>query len=160
MPQFLSPLGKVTSTALGFKPGTIGSSYTQLYVAFFLSGLIHVGGDIALSFRGSAASPSLPSMRFFLLQAFIITLEDMFICVTRRLGVKYSVWTRILGYAWVTAWFGWCVSEFAKTTVREGWGIREPGVDENAMESNLVQFMLGLFGFDVGAFAECWFSKA
>jgi hypothetical protein len=158
--QFLVPLGKATSTAFGFEPGTLGSSYTQLYVAFFLSGLIHTGGDIVLSSLPSATSRSFFSMTFFLLQAFIITIEDIFIGIARRLRVKSSVWTRVLGYVWVATWFGWCVSEFVKEGVRAGMGIEKPGADRNAMDSNLVQVMLGLLGFDIGAFTESWFSEA
>jgi len=149
------------STALGFRPGTLGSSYTQLYVTFFLSGLIHTGGDIAFSSH-SAASPSFYSMPFFLSQAFIITLEEMLIWVGRRLGLRYSVWTRVLGYVWVTASFGWCASEYVKGMIRACGGIRDPGVDSNAimLDSNLVQSVLGSLGFDIGLFAESWFSKA
>ena len=159
--QFLAPLGKAASTAFGFKHGTLGSSYTQLYVAFFLSGIVHTGGDIALSPHSSAASQSLFSMPFFLSQALIITLEDMVIWIAGRLGVKTNTWTRILGYVWVVAWFGWCVPEMVKHAIWAGVGIRGAGADENAgMGFNLVQAMLGIFGFDIGAFAESWFSKA
>jgi hypothetical protein len=160
--QFLGPLGKVTSTAFGFNPGTLGSSYTQLYVAFILSGLIHTGGDMLLYSHTSATSISRPffSMPFFLLQAIIITLEDMFIGITKRLRVKSSAWTRVLGYVWVATWFGWCVSEFVTELIRAGGGITKPGAVRDATDSNLVQVMLGLLGFDIGAFAESWFSKA
>jgi len=98
-------------------------------------------------------------MPFFLFQAFIITLEDMFIWVARRLGVKNSVWTRVVGYVWVTAWFGWSVTKFVNDAFKAGGGVKESGADRTTMNSNLVQATLGLLGFDVGAFAESWFSN-
>ena len=52
------------------------------------------------------------------------------------------------------------MSDFVKAMIRAGGGIREPGVDSNAMDSNLVQSILGSLGFDIGLFAESWFSKA
>jgi len=158
--QFLAPLGKAMSTVLGFKPGTLGSSYTQLYVAFFLSGLVHTGGDIVLSFHNPAAPRSFFSMPFFLLQAFAITVEDILIWMARRMGVKGSVWTRAVGYAWVTVWFGWCLSEYVENAIRAGGTMKEAGADDNAMDSNLVQAALGLLGFNIGTFAESWFSEA
>ncbi|OAX33251.1 hypothetical protein K503DRAFT_775812 [Rhizopogon vinicolor AM-OR11-026] len=153
--RFLAPLGEATSSALGFKHGTLGSSCAQLYIAFFLSGLMHTGGDIVLSSHTPTASRSFFSMPFFLLQAFAITFEDMFIRIAGRLNVGGNLWTRVLGYVWVAAWFGWCAPELVKNMVRAGGGIMNG--DGNAMDSNLVQVMLGLLGFNVGEFAESWF---
>jgi uncharacterized membrane protein len=99
-------------------------------------------------------------MQFFLLQAIIITLEDMFIGIARRLRVKSSAWTRVLGYVWVALWFGWCVPEFVKDLIRAAGGITKLGLDRSAMDSNLVRAMLGLLGLDIGAFAESWFLEA
>jgi len=160
MRRFLVPLGQATSSALGFKPGSRGSSYTQLYVAFFLSGLIHTGGDIVLASSTSTASRSFFSMPFFLSQAFIITFEDMVIWIAGRLEVKDNVWTRILGYVWVAAWFGWCVSGLVTNIVKAGGGVPNSGMDTSAMDSNLVQVVLGLLGFDIGTLVKSWFSEA
>ena len=156
--QFLVSLGKATSSALGFVPGTSRSSYTQLYVAFFFSGLLHTGGDIVLSGSStSAASKSFFALPFFLSQALVITLEDVFIGIARRLGVRDSVWTRVLGYVWVALWFGWCVPRFVEDMVRAGGGMGKSGMGGSAMGPNLVQIMVGLLGFDIGEFAESWF---
>ncbi|KAG1795344.1 membrane bound O-acyl transferase family-domain-containing protein [Suillus plorans] len=158
---FLAPLGKAASSVLGFKRGTPGSSYVQIYVAFLLSGLVHTGGDIVLSGSStSAVSRPFFSMPFFFMQAVVITLEDALIRTGRRLGVKDSFWTRALGFVWVAIWFGWCVPGFAEDMIRAGGGIRKSAsrVGENNMGPNLVQAaMVGLFGFDVGEFAESWF---
>lgn len=88
------------ASLLGFKPGTNGSSYTQLYTAFFISGITHIGGDAVLnSSRLGISSP------FFLYQAFAITFEDMIIATARRAGVTETKWTRKMGYVWVICWF-------------------------------------------------------
>jgi hypothetical protein len=108
----------------------------------------------------STASRSFFSMPFFLSQACIITFEDMVIWIAGRLGVKGSIWTRILGYVWVAAFFGWCASGLVKNIVRAGGGTSNPGVDASAMDSNLVQAVLGMLGFDVGALVKSWFSEA
>ncbi|KAG1810341.1 uncharacterized protein HD556DRAFT_1436080 [Suillus plorans] len=98
--QFLVPFGQKMASLLGFKPGTNGSSYTQLYTAFFVSGITHIGGDAVLnSSRLGISSP------FFLYQAFAITFEDMIIAAARRAGVTETKWTRKMGYVWVICWF-------------------------------------------------------
>ncbi|KAG2137383.1 membrane bound O-acyl transferase family-domain-containing protein [Suillus bovinus] len=157
----LAPLGEVTSFVLGFKRGTSGSFYAQIYAAFLFSGLVHSGGDIVLS-GSSTSAHSRPffSMSFFFSQAVVITLEDISIRTARRLGVKDSIWTRALGFVWVAIWFGWCVPEFVENMIRAGGGIRSSAsrVGGNDMGLNLVQAaMVGIFVFDTGEFAESWF---
>ncbi|KAG1815115.1 membrane bound O-acyl transferase family-domain-containing protein [Suillus subaureus] len=154
---FLAPLGKATSSVLGFKRGTSRSLYAQVYVAFLLSGLVHTGGDIVLSgSTTTAASRPLFSMPFFFSQAVVITFEDGLIRIARRLGVKDSAWTRALGFVWVAVWFGWCVPGFVENMIRAGGGIRKSASRD--MGPNLVQAaMIRLFGFDIGEFAESWF---
>src|SRR6267154_160847 len=98
--QFLTPFGKNMASFLGFQPGTNGSSYTQLYTAFFVSGIAHLGGDAVLN--PSCLGVSCP---FFFYQAFAITFEDMVIAAARRAGVKETKWTRVMGYVWVICWF-------------------------------------------------------
>ncbi|KIK45418.1 hypothetical protein CY34DRAFT_78074 [Suillus luteus UH-Slu-Lm8-n1] len=98
--RFLTPFGKKMASFLGFKPGTNGSSYTQLYTAFFISGIAHVGGDAVLN--SSRLGVSFP---FFIYQALAITLEDMVIAAARRAGVTETKWTRKMGYVWVACWF-------------------------------------------------------
>ncbi|KAG1859136.1 membrane bound O-acyl transferase family-domain-containing protein [Suillus tomentosus] len=156
----LAPLGKAASSAFGFKRGTPGSLYAQIYVAFLFSGLVHTGGDIVLSGSStSAVSRPFFSMPFFFMQAVVITLEDVLIRTGRQLGVKDSFWTRALGFVWVAIWFGWCVPGFAEDMIRAGGGIRKSASRVgNDMSPNLVQAaMVGLIGFDVGEFAESWF---
>ncbi|KAI1792381.1 membrane bound O-acyl transferase family-domain-containing protein [Ganoderma leucocontextum] len=109
---YFSACGKAVSSALRFKKGSNASSYSQLYTAFFLSGLLHSFGDLALG------EPFSKSMPFFLANAVAITLEDGAISMARRLGVGSATktkgkegppprWVRVLGYTWVFGWFSY-----------------------------------------------------
>ena len=104
----------VANKILKFPRGTNRSSYTQLYIAFFLSGFIHFAGDFMLEKR-----PAYHSFKFFLLQAVAITLEDFVVHVAKRVlhrrGIELAQgrlgeeWAeavaRVAGYCWVTLWF-------------------------------------------------------
>ncbi|KAF9033406.1 hypothetical protein BDZ89DRAFT_1062878, partial [Hymenopellis radicata] len=93
--RFLSAHGKfVSRRVLHLQPGTNASSYVQLYVAFFLSGVIH-----------SVCEPMRRDFHFFLLQAVAITLEDGIIAIGKKLGVRQGRAIHILGYLWVATWF-------------------------------------------------------
>ena len=97
-----------------FPRGTNRSSYTQLYIAFFLSGIIHSVGDFMLEKRVVYRS-----FKFFFLQAVAITFEDFAIFIAKRLlhrgeielkpGKADESWAevavRVIGYCWVTLWF-------------------------------------------------------
>ncbi|KAG2119423.1 membrane bound O-acyl transferase family-domain-containing protein [Suillus clintonianus] len=98
--RFLVPFGQKMASFLGFKSGTNGSSYTQLYTAFFVSGIAHLGGDAVIN--SSRIGVSFP---FFIYQALGITFEDMVIATARRAGVKETKGARMVGYIWVICWF-------------------------------------------------------
>ena len=101
----------VANKILKFPRGTNRSTYTQLYTAFFLSGVLHFDGDFIFEKRLVYRS-----FKFFLFQAAIITLEDFAIYVAGRLlrqvGVEFKPgkpgesWAeavvRAFGYCWVT----------------------------------------------------------
>ena len=104
----------VANNLLKFPRGTIWSFCTQLYLAFFLTGLIHFAGDIMVQQKLVYYS-----FKFFLLQAVAITFENFVIYITkrslRRMGVELEaenvdgtwggVVLRVIGYCWVTLWF-------------------------------------------------------
>ncbi|KAA1468428.1 hypothetical protein DENSPDRAFT_927349 [Dentipellis sp. KUC8613] len=124
--------GRLLAKTLGFQRGTSGSSYTQLYTAFLLSGLLHTGGDYMASGSASrflqsfATTPLLAhSLTFFLAQALAITLEDGVIALGRRVGFKESRRTRALGYAWTFAWFAWSTAFWADLYLNAGTGRAE-----------------------------------
>jgi hypothetical protein len=76
------------------RPGSNASSYTQLYIAFLLSGLIHL--------PPTDTGPFL----FFFSQAVAITFEDVVIALAARAGLKHSnKFLRCMGYIWVYCWF-------------------------------------------------------
>ena len=104
----------VANKFLKFPRGTNRSSYTQLYVAFFLSALFHFSGDF--TFRKRTVYYS---FKFFLLQAVAINFEDFVIYIAKRLlhwrGIEFKpgkadeswaeVAVRVIGYCWVILWF-------------------------------------------------------
>ena len=113
----VSGLGRlVANKFLKFPRGTNWSSYTQLYIAFFLSGLLHFSGDFMFEKRMVYRS-----FKFFLLQAAAITFEDLVIYIAKGLlhwggielkpGKADESWVeavvRVVGYCWVTLWFCW-----------------------------------------------------
>ena len=107
----------VANKLLKFPRGTNRSSYTQLYVAFLLSGIIHFSGEFIIKREITYCS-----LKFFPLQAVAITFEDFVIYVARRLllragitvkpeaadGYWAGIFLRILGYCWVALWL--CLS--------------------------------------------------
>ena len=121
---------------LKFPRGTHRSSYTQLYIAFFLSGLIHSSGDFMVDKRMVYRS-----FKFFLIQAVIITFEDIIIYLAkrslRRGGIELEPgkadrsWAetvvRIIGYCWVILWACWTFPIFLDGLNAVGWGSSDIG---------------------------------
>ena len=107
-------LGKfVVNKLLKFPRGSILSFYTQLYVNFFLSGLLHFSGDFVVEKRVVYRS-----FKFFLLQPAAITFEALVIYIAkrwlRRGGIELKpgetgesraeMVGRVIGHCWVTLW--------------------------------------------------------
>jgi hypothetical protein len=76
------------------------TTYFKLYVAFFVSGLIHYAGDYMLNQDWAGHS-----VAFFVLQAVGITLEDAVIAVAKRAGLTASPLAKFIGFCWVFVWF-------------------------------------------------------
>jgi len=109
-------LGKpVANKILKDSRGTNWSSYIQLYVAFFLSGLLHFASDFM--FKRQLVYYSFG----FFLQAVTITFEDFIVNITKRLlhhrevelksekadESSTAAVVRVIGYCWVALWFRW-----------------------------------------------------
>lgn len=103
----------ITKKVFKFPRGTKRSAYSQLYLAFFLSAIIHSLADLALEER-NAFRP----FKFFFLQVAAITFEDLVISFAKRLlrqrGIELKpgkagdswaeVVARVIGYCWVLLW--------------------------------------------------------
>lgn len=96
-----------------------------LNIAFFISGLVHVGGDYMM-----LGKPGTGAFWFFILQGLAVTLETVVSNLLslpgsglaarkpRNAGLSTSkdsatpkspprMWTRVVGYVWVLSWFWW-----------------------------------------------------
>lgn len=96
-----------------FPRGTKLSSYSQLYLVFFLSAIIHSFADLALEERNAFRS-----YKFFFFQVVAITFEDFVtdfaksLLRRRRIELKpgkadesRAEWdVRVIGYCWVLLW--------------------------------------------------------
>jgi len=102
---------------LRFRPGGNASAYTQLYTAFFLSGVIHYVADYKVLGDWSGGSP-----RFFMSQAVIITFEDAVIALASWLGVRRErkLW-KVLGYVWVYVWIAYTTPGFLVPLFEAGY---------------------------------------
>lgn len=122
--QMISGIGKhFANKTLGFAPGTNLSSYTQLYIAFLISGLIHAGGD----FMVVRYLPIFP-LKFFLLQAVAITIEDFVIWCTRSIRPKLGWLNKAIGFAWVVVWFTWSGPQWLDPMSANGGTVDGEGV--------------------------------
>ncbi|CCM05391.1 uncharacterized protein FIBRA_07607 [Fibroporia radiculosa] len=114
--RYTSSFGKMFCRLLNLQPGSWASSYTQLYVGFAVSGLMHCAGDFMVS-------PSLlgASFPFFAAQAVAISLEDAVIDIAKRTDMKWpELLVRGLGYAWVFAWLSLSVPWYINWSVKAG----------------------------------------
>jgi Membrane bound O-acyl transferase family len=80
-------------------PKNILTTRFKLFIAFFLSGLIHHAGEYVIRQRWTGHS-----MEFFLMQAVAITCEDVIIALAERAGFS-SKSIRLMGFVWVFVWF-------------------------------------------------------
>lgn len=76
------------------------TTYTKLFLVFSISGLVHYAQDFIVrqDFKGGA-------MKFFLLQACAITVEDAFIYVGMAFGLRQERFWKPVGLVWLLVWF-------------------------------------------------------
>ena len=131
---------------MGLQPGNWQSHYTQLYVGFAVSGLLHCGGDLMVNPSRKLFGASFP---FFFSQAVAITFEDAVIGLVRRSGVKVSpVLARAVGYAWVVAWL--CISAPWMTN----WMLRAGTIDTQHVPVSLIDRIAPSLGASAARLAE------
>ena len=93
-------------------------SVITLYVAFLVSGLIHLVGDYALLRDWHARN----SIHFFMLQALAISFESTVFRVLRLVGVTIPPFiSRLVGYVWVLCWFTLTLPIWLEPIVRDGF---------------------------------------
>ncbi|KZT51239.1 hypothetical protein CALCODRAFT_503763 [Calocera cornea HHB12733] len=102
---------------MGFARGQRLTTYVELFIVFFISGIVHASGGYA--FLGTF-SGAMESLVFFVLQAVCITCEDYVIQLGKRAGLKGSTWTRFIGYAWVMAWLAFSNPVRSESLARGG----------------------------------------
>jgi hypothetical protein len=93
-----------------------------VYVAFAVTGLIHVAGEYSLigywTYRHA--------LQFFLLQAVAITFEVIVIEeIARKFSIRGLLW-QCIGYLWVIMWFAITVPIFLDPLLREGLAVTAP----------------------------------
>ncbi|KAH0537761.1 hypothetical protein FGG08_005509 [Glutinoglossum americanum] len=116
--RVVSSFGRSAVRLLGFRRGTNASSYTQLYVGFFVSALIHLVAAFFMIRRDSG------EMRFFMSQAVAITVEDMVIAAAKKLGIRPAGWlAKTIGYLWVIGWFSYILRGWIGGVIAAGMWI-------------------------------------
>ncbi|KAJ3807423.1 membrane bound O-acyl transferase family-domain-containing protein [Lentinula aff. lateritia] len=100
--RFCVSPGRKLAKMVGVAPKSLTAASIQLYVAFFVSALMHSLGDymVGRDYVGI-------SFRFFCLQPFAITFEELVKIAALRLGLKNKLATvkKVVGYMWVVWWF-------------------------------------------------------
>ena len=97
------------------------SRYTRLFLAFLLSGLVHVSSDLAVGIPLQESG----SLEFFTIQSLGIMIEDSVQELNRRWGIVQSEkGKKVLGYVWTLLFFTWTLPTWAFPLIRftEGEG--------------------------------------
>ncbi|KAF8997294.1 membrane bound O-acyl transferase family-domain-containing protein [Cyathus striatus] len=102
-----------TNKVLGFPPKSLQSTYTQLFLCFFLSGVYHAAGDWLVQHNSTTA---LANINFFVMQACVITLEDFITFVGKRLGISRI--PSVISYLWVVGWLTATCPEWMEASIK------------------------------------------
>jgi Membrane bound O-acyl transferase family len=107
----------------------------KLFVAFFVSGLIHHSAEYTLYQKWGGHS-----MEFFLLQAVAITCEDIIISLAARAGLssKPNLFYKFIGFVWTFGWFTYSLPMWLD-------GMIHAGMMDDGWKSSLI---LGLWRGD------------
>lgn len=119
--QFCVSPGKKLAQMLGVK--NLPAAMIQLYVAFFISAIIHSLGDLMVGPKYLGAS-----LLFFGSQPVAITIEELVKFILRRyivgsgavLGLDATA-ARVLGYVWVIWWLTFSGPWLLDSAVRAGF---------------------------------------
>ncbi|RDB24426.1 Acetyltransferase sirH [Hypsizygus marmoreus] len=92
------------NTILHLPRGSLLSTYTQLVVVFFLSGIFHSSAEWVLSHNPQFA---FDAVAFYTLQALAIMVEDGVAAIGKRIGVRDTFAVKLFGMAWLALWMAW-----------------------------------------------------
>jgi hypothetical protein len=113
--QFVTAHGRAAADIFRLSKSTF-RTYFQLYVAFLVSGILHMAGDYMFLQNLTGVS-----LQFFLLQAVAITFEDAIMGIFKRIGITTaSPMTRAVGFCWVFAWFALSVPYWLEPVFHAG----------------------------------------
>ncbi|KAJ8474872.1 hypothetical protein ONZ45_g15806 [Pleurotus djamor] len=106
----------VSQKLLGLPRHSKVRTYLELYLAFFVSGLLHYSLEyMTIKNRANGA------IQFFTLQAVAIHLEDVMIALgSSGLGLKQNKMWEVIGYIWVVQWFGWSLPMWLEPRINGG----------------------------------------
>jgi hypothetical protein len=98
---------------LGFRKGSLASSYLQLYVAFTMSCIYHEANIF------HAVRRDIGEFVFFMPQPLAITAEDFVQWCYRQITGRnkddeLTTFARLCGYLWVFIWFSYSLPPFVK----------------------------------------------
>lgn len=116
--SFSEPAKLITERILGQARYSLSYEFAHLILAFWFSGLMHLGIDVStgIPFHESGA------VRFFTIQALGITGEQAIMETLRSLfcGIHQqipSVWRRRIGCCWVLAFLSWSAPAYIYPTL-------------------------------------------
>ena len=89
----------------------------KVFIAFFISGLIHHSAEYIIHQKWAGGS-----MEFFLLQVVGITCEDIIISLAVRAGFssKPNPFYKVIRFVWVFVWFTYCLPIMLDKMVHAG----------------------------------------
>ncbi|KAH7370497.1 hypothetical protein BKA65DRAFT_545209 [Rhexocercosporidium sp. MPI-PUGE-AT-0058] len=94
----LKILFRILKTYVPIRKGTLTSRYSQIYLAFIASGLLHHLG--ALNLPSSSSRNNWKQLAYFFMQPVAITVEDIIIHFGHKAGIKKSWKTKRVGAIW------------------------------------------------------------
>ncbi|KAH8592489.1 membrane bound O-acyl transferase family-domain-containing protein [Bisporella sp. PMI_857] len=96
-----SEAGRLTVKLFGFRKGSFMSRYSQVWVAFLASAVMHHSGAMVAAYEDGGFWQA----AYFMVQPVAYMMEDFVMFLGRRAGIEASGWTRAIGRLWVFLWF-------------------------------------------------------
>ncbi|KAH7304852.1 membrane bound O-acyl transferase family-domain-containing protein [Rhexocercosporidium sp. MPI-PUGE-AT-0058] len=95
--------GRIFKQLFGLKKGSFASRYSQIWIAFLISTIVHHAGAVVAMFEDGGYW----QIVYFMIQPVGIMAEDFTIYLGKKMGFGESVWSRSIGFVWVIVWFSW-----------------------------------------------------